>query len=269
MQMKVAAMNTPETPKVSKLHILIGNEDDLESAAKAFELDEAIVSWVVPKAAIPDDDVLIYFRNINAIFGTGRIVTNPLPSVFRDRKVYRADIELGPPLDPMLSLDELAELLPDWAWTRYPRTYTTPSNEVANVLLEIAKNRWVEENHLHEDLSDVATYAEGALTKVLVNRYERDGAAREKCLEHHGYACGICGFDFGKQYGEDLDGFIHVHHIRPLADIDAEYQVNPITDLLPVCPNCHAVIHSKRVARTPEDVKKMLSDMQTALEMQR
>ena len=42
--------------------------------------------------------------------------------------------------------------------------------------------------------------------------------------------------DFGK-------GFIHVHHLRPLHTIRKNYVVNYKNDLIPVCPNCHAMIH--------------------------
>jgi 5-methylcytosine-specific restriction protein A len=54
----------------------------------------------------------------------------------------------------------------------------------------------------------------------------------------------VCGFDFATQYGELGAGFIHVHHLRPLGEIGQEYELNPIIDLRPVCPNCHAMLHS-------------------------
>lgn len=38
-------------------------------------------------------------------------------------------------------------------------------------------------------------------------------------------------------------GFIHVHHIVPLHTIKSDYVVNCATDLIPVCPNCHAILH--------------------------
>jgi 5-methylcytosine-specific restriction protein A len=31
-----------------------------------------------------------------------------------------------------------------------------------------------------------------------------------------------------------------------LAQVGGEYQVDPIADLRPVCPNCHAMLHSRR-----------------------
>ncbi len=50
--------------------------------------------------------------------------------------------------------------------------------------------------------------------------------------------------DFSSAYGEDLgQDYIHVHHIVPIATIGESYIIDPINDLRPVCPNCHAMIH--------------------------
>lgn len=86
---------------------------------------------------------------------------------------------------------------------------------------------------------------EGAVVKVYVNRYERSSIARNKCLDYYGNYCQICGFDFGTVYGDLGEGFIHVHHIVPLGEINTEYQVDYKKDLIPVCPNCHAMLHRK------------------------
>jgi 5-methylcytosine-specific restriction protein A len=84
---------------------------------------------------------------------------------------------------------------------------------------------------------------EGAKKQVTVNAYERNVKARQKCIEHYGSECSVCGFDFEGAYGERGKDFIHVHHLVQISSIGKEYQVNPIEDLRPVCPNCHAMIH--------------------------
>lgn len=84
---------------------------------------------------------------------------------------------------------------------------------------------------------------EGAQITVSVNKHERNCEARRKCIAHHGAKCFFCGFDYGQKYGDAYAGFIHVHHIVPLSEINKEYEVQPENDLVPVCPNCHAVIH--------------------------
>lgn len=87
---------------------------------------------------------------------------------------------------------------------------------------------------------------EGTVSRITVNAYERNAEARQRCIEHHGTSCVVCGFDFGRQYGEVAKGVIHVHHLRPISEIGANYNIDPINDLRPVCPNCHAVIHLRR-----------------------
>lgn len=96
-----------------------------------------------------------------------------------------------------------------------------------------------------EEVAEPAQYFEGALRKVTVNAYERNPATREACVNHYGTNCIVCGFDFEATYGEIGSGFIHVHHLMPLASIKEGYQVDPINDLRPVCPNCHAMLHRR------------------------
>jgi 5-methylcytosine-specific restriction enzyme A len=102
------------------------------------------------------------------------------------------------------------------------------------------------------------SFVEGAVTTVTVNAYERNPKARKACLEHYGFSCQICSFDFEKKYGEIGHAFIHVHHLIPLSETDGEYTIDPINDLMPVCPNCHAIIHRARPALMPEQIRNCL-----------
>ena len=89
-------------------------------------------------------------------------------------------------------------------------------------------------------------YIEGAQRIILTNRYERNPKARARCIAVHGSACKVCGFDFGIAFGEEFSGKIEVHHIQPISEIGEEYVVDPVRDLVPVCPNCHMMLHSKK-----------------------
>lgn len=91
---------------------------------------------------------------------------------------------------------------------------------------------------------------EGAVKTVKVNRYERNPVARQKCIEYHGNECSICGLSFEDKYGELGEGYIQVHHIIPISEIGEEYQVDYKKDLIPVCPNCHAMLHRKLNGKT-------------------
>jgi len=111
---------------------------------------------------------------------------------------------------------------------------------------------------LPEELEPNATYREGSVSKILVNRYERDEEARRKCIEHYGTVCVICRFDFSGVYGDAMSGFIHVHHLVLLSEAPEGYEVHPVRDLRPVCPNCHAVLHRRKPPYSLDDVRQML-----------
>lgn len=89
-------------------------------------------------------------------------------------------------------------------------------------------------------------YMEGAQKSILTNHYERNPKARARCIAAHGSACVVCGIDFGIAFGEEFSGKIEVHHIKPISEIGEEYVVDPTEDLVPVCPNCHMMLHSKK-----------------------
>jgi len=104
-------------------------------------------------------------------------------------------------------------------------------------------------------------YVEGAKKKITVNSYERDSKARNKCIEIHGLNCAVCNINFEAVYGNIGIGYIHVHHIKPLSEINNTYTVNPETDLIPVCPNCHAMLHrSRKETITVPDLKDMYNE---------
>ena len=101
------------------------------------------------------------------------------------------------------------------------------------------------------------TFVEGATRDVVMQRMERSSAARQACLQHYGYACSACGRKLRELYRGLTSDLIHVHHEEPLAGTTGPREVNPITDMKPVCPNCHAVIHSRTPAYTIEEVTRM------------
>ncbi len=114
---------------------------------------------------------------------------------------------------------------------------------------------------LPDELSDeteIKNLYEGAKQSITVNRYERNHEARKKCIEYYGKNCYVCGFDFENVFGEIGQGFIHVYHLIPLSKINQEYEVDPIKDLRPVCPNCHAMIHRKNPPFSIEEIKNLL-----------
>ena len=96
---------------------------------------------------------------------------------------------------------------------------------------------------LYPEVIQNDTLYEGVKEQVAVNRYERSSRARQECINYYGYNCMVCDLNFENEYGEIGKEFIHVHHIVPLSEIGKEYKIDPVKDLRPVCPNCHAMIH--------------------------
>jgi 5-methylcytosine-specific restriction enzyme A len=95
---------------------------------------------------------------------------------------------------------------------------------------------------------------EGAKKTIIVNTYERNPLARRKCIDFHKPICSVCNFDFEKVYGDFGKGFIHVHHLTPISQIGENYQIDPINDLRPVCPNCHSMLHKTNPALSIDEL---------------
>ena len=111
---------------------------------------------------------------------------------------------------------------------------------------------------LAEEADVPKTYAEGATRQVTGDIYERSAEARTICINRYGLNCAVCGFNFEKTYGEINEDFIHVHHLKPLAEIREGYKLSPIKDLRPVCPNCHAMLHQRKPAYSIEELKAII-----------
>ncbi len=113
--------------------------------------------------------------------------------------------------------------------------------------------------HQLEMVQEVTTqrFSEGEEENIRGIRYERNPEARKKCIDHYGCKCDVCGMDFEKTYGELGKGFIEVHHIIPISQRGGEYEVNSIEDLVPLCSNCHSMIH--RTKGEPLSIEKLRS----------
>jgi 5-methylcytosine-specific restriction enzyme A len=121
-----------------------------------------------------------------------------------------------------------------------------------------ACNKAFEAIFLAEEIQASEKYPEGAKTAITINAFERNSEARRACIRYHGVNCAACGFNFKKSYGNLGKDFIHVHHIVPIGAVGTEYSVDPIKDLIPVCPNCHAMIHSVSPILTVEKLRDIL-----------
>ncbi len=102
-------------------------------------------------------------------------------------------------------------------------------------------------------------YKEGKIIVQYGTKFERNPELRKKAIEIHGVTCRTCGFNFEKNYGKLGKDFIEIHHIKPMYRIREEVTVNPETDLVPLCSNCHKMIHRKRKRPLSlQELKKIL-----------
>ncbi|MGD1503065.1 HNH endonuclease [Vibrio harveyi] len=153
-----------------------------------------------------------------------------------------------------------------WYWSPeenagcYAKTDQNPvslQNQIDHIY---SKSYGVEDELIRGELDIHAVgYVEGAVKKVLINQYERDPKARRACIDFFGCKCFICNFDFALFYGGYGAGFIEVHHVKPLSHIKATYEVNPIEDLIPVCSNCHSMLHRGKAPLTVEELKSIVN----------
>ena len=131
-----------------------------------------------------------------------------------------------------------------------------PNQRLLSYILSVLEG----DNLDYEEIESPDELFEGAKKTMIVNQYERNPEARRQCIEAHGCYCHVCGLDFAERYGEIGEGFIHVHHIVPISTIGEGYVVDPIKDLIPVCPNCHAMLH-----RTFNGHLMSIEELQSAL----
>ena len=154
---------------------------------------------------------------------------------------------------PIIDEDTLKEIYPkNMFWTPLASGINIPDN-IANtleaILYEIDKYKPVFEK------TDI--YKERKRIKSECETWERNQNARQTCLDKYGYSCSVCGYNFEKVFGEIGRGCIEVHHLSPLSAIDKEHIVNPISDLRPICSNCHTMAHYKRPAHLPYSIEEL------------
>lgn len=134
-----------------------------------------------------------------------------------------------------------------------PSLYVQPEN------VDRSEDRYPSNDFSLTEEVELEKIYEGSVTQIKVNKYERNPKARKECLEHYGARCVVCDFAFAEKYGPSAAGFMVVHHLTPLSATGERYEVDPIKDLKPVCPNCHAVIHKKVPPFTIEEMQEKIS----------
>lgn len=151
-----------------------------------------------------------------------------------------------------LSLKVMPFVFENMAPSDYDKLITEWGGTMISLILPLIPME-AEEEELFEGVM------EGALSRLEVNKYERNLINRQACLLIHGTVCKVCGFSFESRYGSIGKDFIHVHHVTPVSVLGDNYRINPVKDLVPVCPNCHAMLHKRNPPYTVEELKVIIN----------
>lgn len=106
----------------------------------------------------------------------------------------------------------------------------------------------VQKNQEIDHSNDFESGVEGQPHLRYVTAYERNPKNRRQAIAIHGTTCKACDLNLGERYGVYAEGLIHIHHVEPVSTFETPRKIDPEKDLVPVCPNCHAVIHRKKTS---------------------
>lgn len=207
-------------------------------------------------------------KGYKGIFGSGHVTRAPFEELHFDEEKGKAGekslfvmVNFDRLYDPLneIKIDrtELGAFDPK-IWDSQGSGKTIPEEAASNL-----ERLWLErtggvEIPYADEISEPSSVKEGASKKISVNSYERNPEARERCIRKWGLNCAVCNFHFELFYGQLGKGYIHVHHLKPLAEIREEYEINPEKDLRPVCPNCHSMLHRNKQVLSIEELQKLV-----------
>lgn len=110
---------------------------------------------------------------------------------------------------------------------------------------------------------------EGFKRTISVNVYQRSTKLRDAAIEAFSVngkiSCECCKFNFDTFYGTTIgSGYIEIHHVKPIFKYE-EQEINKfikdaLKNLVPVCSNCHRMIH--RVWNDPLEIEVLKSTIQ-------
>ena len=232
------------------IHILASSADDVDLVLKAAQSGETR-TWIVPKKSHANDPALFHLPG-HGFAARGVIASEPHQHQYKPGR-YTAEVGEVALLASFVPLAFVRKNQPSWKWPTYPRSYATIDGNIEARLEELL-------NEYQAAFAEPLT--EGASRSASMTVYERSAMARQRCIAEYGTDCQACGFSFGATYGETANGYIHVHHLNPVSSTRREREVDPIKDLRPICPNCHAVVHLQNPPLSIVELKRMLRQAQ-------
>jgi 5-methylcytosine-specific restriction protein A len=248
--------------------------DHLLDYIKSFEQGQTTLRWSCGTSKkIPVGSQVFLTKQgkgQRGVFGSGVTVSKPFESPHYNDKLRNlgktacyVNVDFDSLYDPRTQIkvgfDQLVELHPT-IWNSQGSGKKIPFDAAASLAKIWLERTGAALPHFPDELEDSNEHYEGARRTVTVNLYERDPEVRRKCVAEWGTTCSVCSFHFEYFYGPLGKEYIHVHHLKPLGEIGQEYKVDPVNDLRPVCPNCHAMLHRRKPALSIEELRGLIAD---------
>lgn len=171
-----------------------------------------------------------------------------LNSLIKTGVLWKGTAEINPNLSIFMK-----KFVHDKNWIFYM------SDELAEAIEEmgwIGKSNRSKISVNQEDPNDPISYEEGGVKYKTVKQYERSTKARRACISKNGNSCAVCGLSFGEKFGKDFYDLIVVHHTNPMAAKKTR-KTDPVNDLKPLCPNCHAMAHYGLPGNSPRTIDQL------------
>ena len=226
---------------------------EMEEEIIKIKTDGSVTTWWNCRSKKPQSSDLFFIMMVgtkkNGIFCSG-IVDTLEKNVFSEfsKKITnilygKINVLLDPNTDNILGVKELNEKFP-----QQKRWEPQQSGiEINETIQDEFESYWINFLRTKKEFKNLKKeHIEGSIQKKLFTYRERNGEARDKCIEHYGYTCQICKKSMAEIYGDIGKDYIHVHHIDFLSNTSEKHKVDPIKDLIPVCPNCHSMLHVKK-----------------------
>ena len=196
-----------------------------------------------------------YLRSVRKVGGLAH-AKKALSTKQKEQDGFKKLIEVGRPdlsIEASVIKEEYAELFSNEEINEAKRRLATVPDYAWRKIVEPSEN-------FTGEIKNQELFKEGTTKQVTVNIFERNATTRAECLRKNGYNCKVCDMSFLQAYGKIGENFIHVHHIKPLAGVAGEYELDPKKDLVPVCPNCHAMLHTYSPPLSVEELRAILKD---------
>lgn len=204
-----------------------------------------------------DRRTLILFQFDGKIIGSGILHIDWVHIPYSHQEFFLEDALVFP---GDITGNELRQVVKEFK--RFNSTAQIIDRRYLDDILDLCKKK--AENSFYalpSNCSIICDEAEGNRIEYYTTKYERIPKYRKEAIRIHGLTCKICGDNFKNKSGDLGKDYIEIHHVKPLFSLDEEIIPNPKTDMIPVCANCHRMLHRRKFEIVePEELKRIVEE---------